>query len=159
MADDPRGHGTARWAAARGALKLKPLVSASVRTRPQFYDLDPMNVVWHGNYAKFFELARVALLDKIDYGYEQMLRGGHLWPVVDMQVRFYRPVRHGQDIEVTAELIEWETRLRLTYVIRDTGDGRRLTKGRTLQVAVDAQTEEMLWETPRILRDKLAPYL
>ncbi len=138
---------------------MKALVSASVRTRPQFYDLDPMNVVWHGNYAKFFELARVALLDKIDYGYEQMLRGGHMWPIVDMQIRFYRPVRLGQWIEVIAGLTEWETRLKLTYLIRDANDGRRLTKGRTLQVAVDAQTEEMLWEAPQILREKLAPFL
>ena len=138
---------------------MKALVSASIRTCPQFYDLDPMNVVWHGNYAKFFELARVAFLDKINYGYEQMLRGGHMWPVVDMQVRFYRPVRPGQWIEVTVGLIEWETRLKLNYLIRDANNGRRLTKGRTLQVAVNAQTEEMLWEAPQILREKLAPYL
>ncbi len=138
---------------------MKALLSASIRTCPQFYDLDPMNVVWHGNYAKFFELARVALLDKIDYGYEQMLRCGHLWPIVDMQVRFYRPVRRGQWIEVTADLMEWETRLRLNYLIRDAHDGRRLTKGRTLQVAVDAQTEEMLWEAPQVLKEKLAPFL
>lgn len=148
-----------RLAAAVGERRLKPLVSASVRTCPQFYDLDPMNVVWHGNYAKFFELARVALLDKIEYGYEQMLRGGHLWPVVDMQVRYYRPVRHGQWIEVTVGLVEWETRLKFNYLIRDANDGRRLTKGRTLHVAVDAQTEEMLWEAPQILREKLAPFL
>ena len=138
---------------------MKPLVSASVRTRPQFFDLDPMNVVWHGNYARFFELARVVLLDKIDYGYEQMRSGGHMWPVVDMRIRFYRPMRLGQWVDVNAALTEWETRLRIDYLVSDANDGQRLTKGRTLQVAVDAGTEEMLWETPRILREKLAPFL
>jgi len=118
-----------------------------------------MNVVWHGNYAKFFELARVALLEKIDYGYEQMRRAGHLWPIVDMQIRFYKPVRIGQWIDVDAGLVEWESRVKLNYVIRDAIDGQRLTKGRTLQVAVDAQTEEMLWETPNVFREKLAPFL
>ncbi len=138
---------------------MKALVSASIRTCPQFYDLDPMNVVWHGNYAKFFELARVALLDKIGYGYEQMRRGGHMWPVVDMHVRFYRPVRLGQWIEVDAGLVEWENRMKMNFLIRDANDGHRLTKGRTLQVAVDAKTGDMLWETPPILKEKLAPFL
>jgi acyl-CoA thioester hydrolase len=138
---------------------LKPLVSASVRTRPEFYDLDPMNIVWHGNYTRFFELARFALLDKIDYSYEQMRSSGYMWPIIDMRIRFYRPLRLRQWIDVNAALIEWETRLGIDYLVRDADDGRRLTKGRTLQVAVDAETEEMLWETPRILREKLAPFL
>ena len=138
---------------------MKPLVSASVRTRPEFYDLDPMNVVWHGNYTRFFELARFALLDKIDYSYEQMRSSGYMWPIIDMRIRFYRPLRLRQWIDVSAALIEWETRLRIDYLIREADDGRRLTKGRTLQVAVNAETEEMLWETPRILREKLAPFL
>ena len=118
-----------------------------------------MNVVWHGNYARFFEVARVALLDKIDYGYEQMRLGGHLWPIVDMHVRFYKPVRLGQWIEVNVGLTEWESRVKLDYLICDAKTGQRLTKGRTLQVALDAQTEEMLWETPEIFREKLVPFL
>ena len=138
---------------------MRALVSTSVRTCPQFYDLDPMNVVWHGHYAKFFELARVALLEKIDYGYEQMRCQGHLWPIVELQVRFYKPVRIGQWIDVDAGLVEWESRVKLNYLIRDANNGQRLTKGRTLQVAVDSQTEEMLWETPEVFRDKLAPFL
>ncbi len=138
---------------------MKPLVSASIRTRPEFYDLDPMNVVWHGNYTRFFELARFALLDKIDYSYEQMRSSGYMWPIVDMRIRFYRPLRLRQWIDVSAALIEWENRLRIDYLVRDANDGRRLTKGRTLQVAVVAETEEMLWETPQVLREKLAPFL
>jgi len=138
---------------------VKAIVSASVRISPQFYDLDPMNVVWHGNYARFFEVARVALLDKIDYGYEQMRLGGHLWPIVDMHIRFYKPIRLGQRIDVSVGLTEWESRVKLDYLIRDAKTGQRLTKGRTLQVALNAQTEEMLWETPEIFRQKLAPFL
>lgn len=118
-----------------------------------------MNVVWHGNYTRFFELARFALLDKIDYSYEQMRSSGYMWPIVDMRIRFYRPLRLRQWIDVSAALIEWENRLRIDYLVRDANDGRRLTKGRTLQVAVVAETEEMLWETPQVLREKLAPFL
>ena len=36
-----------------------------------FYDLDPMNVVWHGNYVKYLEVARCDLLSKIGYTYDE----------------------------------------------------------------------------------------
>ena len=53
---------------------MKPIVSETVRVCPQFYDLDPMNIVWHGNYPRFLEQARCALLDKIAFNYVEMSR-------------------------------------------------------------------------------------
>ena len=41
-----------------------------------FYDLDPLEIVWHGNYARYFEQARCALLDKIGYNYNAMKESG-----------------------------------------------------------------------------------
>lgn len=41
------------------------MLSITVEHTVAFHELDPMNVVWHGNYVNFFELARAALLDKI----------------------------------------------------------------------------------------------
>ena len=40
------------------------MISAEISTQAQFYDLDPMQIVWHGNYARYLEQARCALLDK-----------------------------------------------------------------------------------------------
>ena len=40
-------------------------IEASVEFRVEFYDVDSMGVVWHGNYVKYMELGRCALLDKI----------------------------------------------------------------------------------------------
>ena len=47
-------------------------ITASAEIQIQFYDLDPMNVAWHGNYVKYMETARCALLDKIHYDYFEM---------------------------------------------------------------------------------------
>ena len=41
------------------------MISKSVALKAQFYDVDSMNVVWHGNYVKYFETARCALLEEI----------------------------------------------------------------------------------------------
>src|SRR5437667_1640166 len=89
------------------------MISAEIVVQAQFYDLDPMQVVWHGHYVRFLELARSALLDKLDYNYPQMLASGFLWPVVDLRIRYVRPIRFAQQVTVTATLIEFENRLRI----------------------------------------------
>lgn len=38
----------------------------------EFYDVDSMNIVYHGNYVKFMEVGRCALLDEIGYNYNEM---------------------------------------------------------------------------------------
>lgn len=138
---------------------MKAIVSATARFQPQFFDLDPMNIVWHGNYPRFFELGRCALMDRIGYGYEEMRLSGFAWPIIDMQLRYYRPLRLGQQADVTASVVEWENRLGVRYTITDVESGQKLTRGATIQVALDIKTQEMLWETPAILREKLAPFL
>lgn len=138
---------------------MKGIVSATVRTCPQFYDVDPMGVVWHGNYARFFELGRAALLTKIDYGYQAMIDSGFLWPVIDLHIRYYRPMRLGQWMDIIASITEWENRLKIDFLARDAGSGEKLSKASSVQVAVDIKTNEMQWQTPPILKEKLAPYL
>jgi acyl-CoA thioester hydrolase len=49
-----------------------PELVHEIEVKPAFFDLDPMAVVWHGNYVKYFEYARSALLQKFDYDYVQM---------------------------------------------------------------------------------------
>jgi acyl-CoA thioester hydrolase len=134
------------------------MISAEIVVQAQFYDLDPMQVVWHGHYVRFLELARSALLDKLDYNYPQMLASGFLWPVVDLRIRYVRPIRFAQQVTVTATLIEFENRLRIRYLIADAADGRRLTKAETMQVAVDAATNELCLESPAVLRDRVRAY-
>ena len=131
------------------------MISARVQIQAQFYHLDPMEVVWHGNYVRFFEQARCALLDKIDYNYPQMYESGYVWPIVDMRVKFVRPVRFAQTIDIEATLVEYENRIKINYLITDAQSGEKITKGFTIQVAVDAQTQEMLFESPPILLEKI----
>jgi acyl-CoA thioester hydrolase len=138
---------------------VKAIVSAKVRVCPQFYDLDPMNIVWHGNYPRFFELARTELMRRIDYGYDAMVTSGFAWPVIDMHIRYYRPLRLGCWVEMTASITEWENRLRIEYLAIDEQSGKKTTKGHTVQVALDIKSEAMLWQTPPILKERLAPYL
>lgn len=129
--------------------------SAEIDVSPAFHDLDPMVVVWHGHYLKYLELARCALLQSFDYDYPQMRESGYLWPIVDMRCKYLRPARYGQRLRVRAELVEWELRMRIDYLICDADTGEKLTRAHTIQVAVDALTGEMSYATPEAFRCRL----
>ena len=132
----------------------KVLSADTILTIP-FHDVDSAQVVWHGHYAKYLEIARARLLDKIDYNYAQMTASGYFWPVIEMNLRYIAPLRFQQEIHVTATLKEWENRLRVEYLITDAATGKRLTTASTTQVAVSMSTGEMLLASPSVLAAKM----
>jgi len=129
--------------------------SAEAEIQVQFFDLDPMEVVWHGHYVKYLEVARCALLDAIDYNYAQMKASGYAWPVIDMHLRYIDSATFGQRLKLRAEIVEWEHRLKIDYLITDAATGRRLLRGSTTQVAVEMLTREMCFVSPAVLFQKL----
>jgi len=128
---------------------------AEVEMQVQFFDLDPMEIVWHGNYVKYLEVVRCALLDKIGYNYVEMKASGYAWPIIDMHLRYAAPATFGQVLRLRAEIVEWENRLKIDYLISDAASGRRLNKASTIQVAVDMATKEMCFVSPPVLFEKL----
>lgn len=118
-----------------------------------FFDVDSMNVVWHGHYVKYLEVARCALLDLIGHNYNDMLASGYAWPVIDLQLRYVRGAVFGQRLNVRASLVEWENRLKIHYLITDLQTGERLTRASSVQVAVEVSRREMQLVSPKVFTD------
>lgn len=137
------------------AKPTSPIIEASFELRVPFYDVDSMEVVWHGHYIKYFEEARCRLLDQLDYNYQAMRASGYSWPVVDLRVKYVKPAQFNRWIRVDASLVEWEVRLKIDYIVIDIASNEVLTKGSSVQVAVNRTTNEMCFATPDILRCKL----
>ncbi|MBN3814612.1 thioesterase family protein [Paraburkholderia sp. Ac-20347] len=133
----------------------KAVLSASATVEVPFHDVDAMNVCWHGHYLKYFEFGRAALLRKFDYDYREMQASGYVWPVVEAHLKYVRPAIYGQQIEVFAHLLEHENRLKIGYEIFDCVTRARLTKGYTIQVAVNAATQELQFVSPPVVQEKL----
>jgi len=133
-------------------------ISAEIELKIPFYDVDAMEIVWHGNYIKYFEKARCQLLDKLDYNYQQMKKSGYAWPVIDVRVRYVKPAHFMQLILIKATLVEFEYGMRVNFVITDKLDGSKLSTGYTKQVAVDMKTKEMRLLSPKILHNKIQDY-
>jgi len=136
-------------------MKCDVAVSVEIELEIPFQDGDPMGVTWHGNYFRYLEAARCALLDKMAYGYKAMMESGYLWPIVDTRMKFMRPTVFQQRIRVVATLQEYENRLKIGYEISDIESGERVTKGYTIQVAVDKSTNELCFVSPPILFEKV----
>ena len=85
------------------------MLSVETVIQAQFYDLDPMNVVWHGNYARFLELGRCDLLDRVGYNYQKMQASGFAFPIVEMRLKYVAPIRLREDFVVTSTLAEYAT--------------------------------------------------
>ena len=129
----------------------KVQLTATADVEVPFHDVDAMNVAWHGHYVKYFELARCALLRRFDYDYPEMQASGYLWPIVECQLKYVRPALYSQKLRVEATLLEYENRIKIAYQIRDAETGERLTKGYTVQVAVNAITRELQFVSPEIV--------
>ena len=131
------------------------LPSASLTLRIPFNDVDPMQVVWHGNYFRYMEQVRCELLRQIDYGYREMEASGFAWPIIDTRMKYIAPLRFDQLVRVEARISEYENRLRIDYEFFDVASGARTSKGYSIQVAVSKASGEMCLASPQVLLDKL----
>lgn len=134
-------------------MRSKGVLHTDTEILVPFFDVDTMNVVWHGHYVKYLEIARCALLDRIGHNYDAMVASGYAWPVIDLQLRYVRGAVFGQKLNVRANLVEWENRLKINYLISDLETGERLTRASSVQVAVDMSSREMQLASPRIFTD------
>lgn len=128
-------------------------VSAHFDLQVPFYEVDSAHMAWHGHFAKYFELARCRLLEAIGHDYEAMFECGYAWPVVDMRIRYMRPLRFKQHVRVAATLQRWDHQMRVTYRIRDRDSGGSLARGFTQHAPIDLATGELyLGQPPEVAR-------
>ena len=118
---------------------MADLSVAEVELEIPFHDVDSYRVVWHGNYPRYFEIARCKLLDQLHISYREMEAMGYFFPVIEMHAKYLRSLVFGQRVKVVARLLEWHHKLVIDYRIRDAASGVVLTKGRTSQVAVSPE--------------------
>lgn len=130
-------------------------IFAEAETIIEFYNLDPMQVVWHGNYINYFELGRRSLLEKIGYSYNEMKDSGFSFPVVDISLKYLKPLKFKDRIRIKAVLMEYESCLRIKYEIYNAETGDTATRGVSTQMAYDIKKDESCFVCPEILIKKV----
>jgi acyl-CoA thioester hydrolase len=134
-------------------------IFAEAETIVEFFDVDPMNVVWHGNYINYFEIGRRTLLEKIGYCYGEMEESGYAFPVIETSAKYLRPLKFRDRVRIKAILVEYENRLKIQYEIRNIQTGVLTTKGMSTQMAFDIKTFDSCFICPKALTDKVEALL
>jgi len=80
----------------KGAKKLSAVTRISIR----FSEVDSMSIVWHGNYAMYFEQAREAFGKKYGLEYLTIYFNGYYVPIVKLSFDYKRILKYGDDVEV-----------------------------------------------------------
>jgi len=134
-------------------------IYAEAEITVEFYDLDPLRIVWHGNYLNYFEAGRRALLEKIDYSYIEMEKSGYAFPVIEVSAKYLSSLRLTDRARVKAILMEYENRLLIRYEIRNARTGQLTTKGFSTQMAFDIKNNDSCFVCPSILTQKVEAFI
>ena len=121
-------------------------LSASASIKVRFDEVDSMNIVWHGNYVKYFEDARVAFGEKYGLGYLYMFSNGFYAPLVKMDFKFVTPLIFGDSFTAECEYVPCEgAKIMFNYRITRASDGALVATGSTTQVFLDKEYKLSLY--------------
>jgi acyl-CoA thioester hydrolase len=129
--------------------------TVSVDLEVPFHDVDAMNIVWHGNYLKYLEIARTELMRSRNLDVQQIVAVGYRQVVIETHCRHVFPLRYGDKFRVHSWFHDVQNRLNIRFEIINLTHNCRSFVGHTILVTTDPDGR-MLLETPdAILRSLL----
>ncbi len=114
------------------------------RLRVRYVETDQMGVVYHSNFAIWFEVGRVELLRQLGFTYRDMeLADGCYIAVVDLRCRYKAPARYDDVILVRTWLKHVRgSMLQFAYEVLRDGEGVLLAEGETTHIVTDARMQK-----------------
>nr|WP_317631334.1 thioesterase family protein [uncultured Flavobacterium sp.] len=126
-----------------------------IQVRVRYAETDQMGVVYHGNYAQFFEMGRVEWLRKLGVSYREMEENGVMLPVVSLTMNYKKPARYDDLLTITTIFkSQTSVRIEFDYEIHNE-QGVLLTTGTSVLVFVDMKSGRPT-APPEYITEKLA---
>jgi acyl-CoA thioester hydrolase len=124
---------------------LKDETTVTVR----FNEADPLGIVWHGHYIRYFEDGRESFGKKYGVTYLDFYDQGFAVPIVSVQCDFKKPLRYGATVTVETTFVNSPAaKLKFEYKIFDMPTKSLIATGSSFQVFVDVKTFELHMTTP-----------
>ncbi len=124
------------------------------KTRTLYADTDRSQVVYHGNYLRYFEFGRATLMRDMAFPYLEVEESGFIYPIIEIGVKYYTPLRYDDPMLVHTKPVELErVKIKFDYVITHEETGNLVCTGFTqhcatnpkgVPVGIDPKTKE-LW--------------
>lgn len=125
------------------------------KVRVRYAETDQMGVVYHGNYAQYFEMGRVEWLRNLGVSYRDMEEDGIMLPVVSLTMKYKKPARYDDLLTVRTIFKKQESvKIEFDYEILSEA-GELLTTGNSILVFVNMKTGRPT-TPPQYILEKLA---
>ena len=134
------------------------MFESTTEIRVRYAETDQMNVVYHGNYAQYFEVGRAESIRSLGFTYKDMEAMGVIMPIVELHSKFLRPAHYDDLLTVKTMLKELPIDHRIEFFQEVyNAEGKLLTIGRVVLYFIDAKTKEKT-VMPSQLFDTIKPY-
>lgn len=119
-----------------------------------FHDVDALNVVWHGHFYKYFELARTVLFRARRLDMPDLIALGYRLVVIETKCKHTYPLRYGDRVRIAAWFKDIDHRLNVGYEITNVTAERRAARGHTILATLDG-AGQLLFVTPGAIAERL----
>jgi acyl-CoA thioester hydrolase len=119
------------------------MFTSETKIRVRYAETDQMNIVYHGNYAQYFEVGRVESIRQLGLSYKDVETSGVIMPVIEWTAKFIRPAHYDDLLTVRTTIKKWPADYRIEFhqEVFDEG-GKLLTTGKVLLYFLTADTRE-----------------
>ena len=138
--------------------KILYMVEYQFSVRVRYSETDQMGVVYHGNYAQYFEMGRVEWLRNLGVSYKWMEDNGIMLPVVSLQINYKKPARY-DDLLTVKTIFKSQSSVKIEFDYEIYNEkGELLTTAYSMLVFVDMKTGRPT-VPPSYVSDKLKELL
>lgn len=130
---------------------------SEIQLRVRYGETDRMGFVYYGNYATYFEVARVEALRKMGINYKAMEDGGISLPVLDFKVKYIKPAHYDDLLTIKLRIAELPgVRIKFEYETFNE-EGILLNIAETTLVFVNTRSMKPC-QAPSFVLEKIDPY-
>ncbi|WP_299521967.1 thioesterase family protein [Winogradskyella sp.] len=127
------------------------------RIKVRYGETDQMGVVYHANYAVYFEVGRTEWLRQFGLSYSAMEADGIMLPVISLSINYKNSARYDEELKVITKLKKMPTAsIEFDYELRNDSD-ELLATGNTILAFIDMNRNRPT-RCPKYLLDKLQNY-
>ncbi|WP_407481406.1 acyl-CoA thioesterase [Elizabethkingia meningoseptica] len=120
------------------------MISTTCTLRVRYAETDPMKYVYYGNYATYFEVARVALFRGIGMSYDEIEKRGIWLPVSEYKIKYLKPALYDQELRIEVKVKERPgVRIVFDYEIFNE-ENEKLTEASTTLFFLDAEKNKVV---------------
>lgn len=115
------------------------MYSSTCKIRVRYGETDQMGYVYYGNYAEYYEVARVEMLRSLGMDYASMESSGVMMPVLELNCKYIKPALYDQELSIRTSIEELPgVRIHFKYEVFNPAE-ELINIGKTTLVFVDMQ--------------------